>query len=164
MIIWLLACAKPATTDSVPPDSGCVVGSMPGGCASDFTLESRDGTPWTLSDHDPAIVSVSVMWVPAWQDSVRALDTLHQDTGVATVDVLVQDLSGQPADADDAALWSDSLGLSMTVLLSDSAFLETWDDPATDGPYAVLVEGGLITWRGTEDEDVDLLRERLTAR
>ena len=162
-MIWLLACTKapPVGDSTAPVDSGCPLGSMPGAFADDFTLEEAEGTPWTLSDHDPALVSVSVMWVPAWQDAVRDIDALHVEHGMATVDVLVEDMTGERPEADDAALWADSLSLDIPVLIADDAFLEAWDDPALSGPYAVFVEGGVITWRGVTDEDVALLAERL---
>ncbi|MCP4922167.1 MAG: hypothetical protein GY913_35145 [Proteobacteria bacterium] len=161
-MIWLLACIKNSPVDSAAlGDSGCVFGSMPGACIEDFELEDPDGTTWTLSEHDPVLVAVTLMWVPAHQDVIRALDEVQEDLGITTFDVLVQNTLGEEPTSDDAALWVSSLDLSLTVLLADADFNASWDDPVDSGGYAVFIESGVITWRGRTQADVALLRERL---
>ncbi len=149
----LLACHKPEPEpiDSTPTveDTGCEVGTAVGECPEDYDLYDQEGDVHTLSEHERAVVSVSVMWDPTWQDRVRDIDEFCEaHPEVPTFDVLCENLAGEDPIGDDALLWSDSLGLSLTVLLSDEEFRESWPSPGEYGSYVVFVEDGAVRFRG----------------
>lgn len=153
-MLILLACSKspiqPIDSDPVVEDTGCDVGVMPGDCPADYDLYDATGTVHTLLEHQTAVASVTVMWDPTWQERVRDVDAFFVDhPEIPTFDILVENLAEEPPIADDALLWEDSLDLSLTVLLSDDAFRETWLDPAENGAYVVLVRDGVVQFRGT---------------
>ena len=153
-MLLLLACTKPDVepidSDPVVEDTGCDVGVGVGDCPADFALIDQTGVEYVFSEHDPVVVSVSVMWDPTWQDRVREVDDFYEaHPEIATFDVLVENLAGEDPLGSDALLWSDSLGLSLTVLLADDDFRESWADPGENGSYVVFVRGGVVTLKAT---------------
>jgi hypothetical protein len=78
------------------------------------------------------------------------LEDLYQEynpEGFIPISVVIQDSSGYPATAEDAALWADELELTFPVLAdSTGSFNETWN-PDLVLPMAYIIDkDGIVVW------------------
>ena len=77
------------------------------------------------------------------------MDTESPD--VTVLNVLVEDITGQPADIDDAQAWRDQYDLSFDVLAdTDEEWAVSWGDPAggnyVQHSYTVVNSDGTVAW------------------
>ena len=155
MLLLALACTPdpepPVDSEPVDDSEAPGTGTGVGDIAPELSAEDADGNEYTLGQ-ERTIVLITPMWVPNWQDVVRDVDAFYLERGadIRAWDVLVEDLSGELPDQDDAAIWRESLGLSMPVLTASEKVHADWFDPAV-GPFVVVVDEGVITWRATVD-------------
>ena len=78
------------------------------------------------------------------------MEDLYQEynsEGFIPISVVIQDSSGYPATAEDAAIWADELELTFPVLAdSTGSFNETWN-PDMVLPMAYIIDkNGIIIW------------------
>jgi hypothetical protein len=152
MLMLMLACEPDPVlprdsepVDSEPPQAGTQVGDL----APELSVQDGEGNTYTLGEGQ-TVVMFTTMWDPTWQDVVRDVDALHVERagGVEAWDVLVEDIAGELPEADDAAIWKESLGLSLPVLLGTEAVHADWFEPEFVS-FVVVVDEGIITYRAS---------------
>lgn len=146
-----------------PLGSGCgSTGLEEGDCAPDFVLDDADGRPVQLSSlrGEPVLVMGASVWCTSCRDLVVALQGwLDADApDVRILNVLVEDVDGQPADRADAVLWRDTYGLGFDVLPDpEGIWVEEWGDH--DGldwvqhSYTLVDADGRVAWHHNGFDD-----------
>ena len=152
MLLFALACTSddaplPVDSEPIEDSEGPSTGTQVGDLAPELSVQDAEGNTYTLGE-ERAVVLITAMWDPAWQDVVRDVDALYVERagGVQAWDVLVENLSGELPGADDAAIWSESLSLSLPVLLGTESAHTDWFEPDLVS-FVVVVDEGVITYR-----------------
>jgi peroxiredoxin len=133
-----------------------------GDIAPDFELEDQFGETVRLHDFcgKAVLVTVGAEWCGPCQAKASKLEALYQQydpSQFIAIDVLYQNMDGQPATAETAQEWVDAYGLTVPVLIDpDAKMVMSWVLAGYIPSESLMKPGMEIFVLDTQDADLHI--------